>query len=355
MSGAGGGAGASGSGGVAATGCVISTTDDQQPMLLSKTGCVDMADPTKPASGLVPYAVRSALWSDGAAKERFMRIPDGAKIHVLDCAVEVDACKPPGLGGSGEDDGHWDMPVGTVLVKNFSIDGKHIETRLFMRRSASNLTGWKGFSYEWNDAQTEANLLPDDATGKDKPVGNAPQVWHYPSRSQCMDCHTRYAGRSLGPSTQQLNSDFAYADGTMNQIAKLTQLGLFEAAPKTMAGYPDPFGSDATLEQRARSYIQSNCAICHRPGGEFSSIDMRYTTAFADTKLCEKIERDTGKVPDYRLTPGKPAESTMSFRMHTLEMTRMPKIGSGVVDPTGTKLIDDWITAMPTDACPARQ
>lgn len=355
QSGASGAAGASGSGGGVATGCAISATDDEQPTQLSKTGCVDMADPTKPAAGLLPYSVRSALWSDGATKERFMRIPDGAKIHVLNCDVETDACRPPGLGGNGEDDGHWDMPVGTVLVKNFSIEGKHIETRLLMRRSTSNLTGWKGFSYEWNDEQTEAQLLPDDTTGKDKPVGTAQQVWHYPSRSQCMDCHTRYAGRSLGPSTQQLNRDFAYVDGSMNQVAKLTQLGLFDAAPKDMAGYPDPFGSDATVEQRARSYIQSNCAICHRPGGEFSSIDMRYATAFADTKLCDKVERDVGKVPDYRLTPGKPAESTMSFRMHTLDMTRMPKIGSHVVDPEGTQLIDDWITALPTDACPPRQ
>jgi uncharacterized repeat protein (TIGR03806 family) len=280
-----------------------------------------------------------------------MRIPDGAKIHVLDCAVEVDACQPPGMGGVGSDDGHWDMPVGTVLVKNFSIEGKHIETRLLMRRSTSNLTGWKGFSYEWNDAQTEANLLPADDTGKDKPVGTAQQVWHYPSREQCLDCHTRYSGRSLGPSTQQLNSDFAYADGTMNQLDKLEQLGVFETPPKDVAGYPDPFGTDGTLDERARSYLQTNCAICHRPGGAATTVDLRFATPFADSMLCDKVERDTGKVPDYRLTPGNPAESTMSFRMHTLDMLRMPKIGSNVVDTLGAKLIDDWITAMPTDAC----
>jgi uncharacterized repeat protein (TIGR03806 family) len=345
------GGGGGGSGGMAG-GCAISATDAEQPALLSATGCINMADPTKPAAGLLPYAVRSALWSDGAAKERFVRIPDGAKIHVLDCSVETAACMPPGLGGNGEEDGHWEMPVGTVLVKNFSIEGKHIETRLLMRRSTSNLTGWKGFSYEWNDAQTDATLLPDDSTGKDKPVGSAEQIWHYPSRSQCMDCHTRYAGRSLGPSTQQLNSDFAYADGSMNQIAKLEQLGLFDVAPKALAGYPDPFGTEATLDERARSYMQTNCAICHRPAGAATTVDMRYTTPFADMKLCEKVERDAGKVPDYRLVPGTPAESGVSFRMHTLETTRMPKIGSNVVDTDGIALIDAWITAMPTNACP---
>ena len=127
-------AGSAGSGG-SSSGCSVSKTDDAQPMMLSQTGCIDMADPTKPAPGLVPYSVRSPLWSDAATKERFLRIPEGTKIHALDCAVDVDACKAPGLGGIGADEGHWIMPVGAVLVKSFSVEGKRIETRLLMRRS----------------------------------------------------------------------------------------------------------------------------------------------------------------------------------------------------------------------------
>jgi len=351
--GAPGDAGASSEGGGASDGCVASATDEEQPLLLSATGCIDMAEPSRPAPGLVPYSVASPLWSDGAAKERFVRVPAGQKIHVRDCAVDADACKEPGLGGTGEDDGHFGMPVGTVLVKSFSIDGQRIETRLLMRRSTSNLTGWKGFTYEWNDAQTEATLLPDDETGKDKPVGSSQQVWHYPSRAECMDCHTRYAGRSLGLSTAQLNSDFAYADGVMNQLEKLEQLGLFETTPKPMAAYPEPEG-DASLDARARSYLHANCGTCHRPGGAATSVDLRFETAFADTALCEEVERDAGKVPGYRLVPGDPAASSLAFRMRVLDALRMPKLGSSVVDAAGSKLIDDWITAMPANACPPR-
>lgn len=347
----GGGAGSggdAGSGGGGAGGCSVSKTDAEQPLLLSETGCVDMADPSQPAPGLVPYSVLSALWSDGATKERFVRVPDGAKIHAVDCAVDVDACADPGTGGDGLDDGHWDMPIGTVLVKSFSIEGKRIETRLLMRRTSLI---WKGFSYEWNEAGTEADLLSDDAEGKDKEVG-AGQIWHYPSRSQCLECHTRYAGRSLGPSTRQLSSDYEYADGVMNQIEKFQQLGLFDAPPKALAGYPDPFGA-GTLEERARSYLQTNCAICHRPGGEFSTVDMRFGTAFADTNLCGQSERDTGLVPDYRVVPGEPESSALSFRVHALDPgVRMPIVGSNVVDPMGSALIDAWITALPPDACP---
>ena len=319
-------------------------------MLLSETKCIDMADPTRPAPGLVPYLVRSPLWSDGAEKERFVRIPDGAKIHVVDCATEPDLCADPGGGGEGLDDGHWDLPIGTVLVKNFSIEGKHIETRLLMRR---NSRVWKGFSYEWNEDGTEATLLPDNEEGKEKTVGT--QVWHYPSRSQCLDCHTQYAGRSLGPNTRQLNSDYPYAEGTLNQLAKFAELGLFDVTPKDLPGYPDPFGT-GTLEERARSYLQTNCAICHRPGGVFNTVDMRFATPLAETNLCGESEHDTDVVPQYRLVPGQPDLSALSFRMHALDtaelLVRMPQIGTNVVDEDGVALIDEWITSLPTDACP---
>lgn len=355
--GAGGGAGTSGTaglggggaGGGSSSGCSLSATDDEQPLLLSQTGCVDMTDPAKPARGLIPYSVRSPLWSDSAKKERFVRVPDGKLIHALDCAVDVDACKSPGLGGSGADEGHWDFPVGTVLVKNFSLDGKHIETRLLMRRTSLL---WKGFSYEWNDAGTEATLLPDNVAGKDKLV-SADQVWHYPSRSQCMECHTKYAGRSLGPTTAQMNSDFPYADGTMNQVEKFKQLGLFDAPPKNIPGYPDPAGTDP-LEVRARSYLHTNCAICHRPGGELSQLDMRFGTPFGSGNLCGEVERNKPDLAPlrYSVVPGAPEKSVLYTRMRSLDKLRMPKSGSTVVDQAGSKLIADWIQAIPTNACP---
>jgi uncharacterized repeat protein (TIGR03806 family) len=309
-----------------------------------------MTDPTQAAPGLVPYSVRSPLWSDAAAKERFLRIPEGETMHAVDCSVDTELCGDPGMGGDGLDDGHWDMPIGTVLVKSFSVEGTRIETRLLMRRTS---LVWKGFSYEWNDEGTEATLIPDNGEGKDKPVGSADQVWHYPSRSECLECHTRYAGRSLGPSTRQLNSDYQYSDGTMNQVDKLEELGLFDAPPKDIAGLPDPFDAGAaTLEERARSYMQTNCAICHRPGGEFSTVDMRFSTPFDQTNLCGESERDAGLVPQYRLVPGQPEQSSMSFRMHDLTDFRMPKIGSSVVDEDGAALIDAWISSLPTEACP---
>lgn len=315
-----------------------------QPTLLSQTGCVDPADPKKPAAALIPYEVNSPLWSDSAEKHRFVKIPEGAKIHVKNCATEPDTCQPPASGGSGEDEGHWGLPVGTVLMKTFAIDGKLIETRLLIRLNAST---WRGYSYEWNETETEATLLTD---GKDRLL--ADQTWHYPSPSECLQCHTKEGGRSLGPTTAQMNREFAYPDGAMNQVTKFEALGLFDAAPTMIPAYPDPYGS-ADLETRARSYMQTNCSICHRAGGALEDVDLRFTVSFKDTNLCNQpIVRGTGDptLPQTRLVPGDPEASSLSFRMHDTTTLRMPKIGSSVVDTAGTALIDEWIQSI--TACP---
>jgi hypothetical protein len=344
-SGTSGSAGAGGSaGGTVADRCIVPATQAEQPALLSQTGCMDPSDPKKPASGLIPYRVNSQLWSDGAAKERYLSLPPGSKIRVKDCDEDPASCERVVDGGSGEEEGHFGMPVGTVLVKVFLLGGKRIETRLLTRFAE---TTWVGFSYEWNDDETDATLLPDF---KDKPVGS--QTWHYPSRSQCLECHTKAGGRSLGPTTAQLDRDYEYPDGTANQLDRLVALGHLDARPKAIPPYPDPLG-DAPLEARARSYLHANCSICHRDGGTVSDVDLRFTTSFADTALCnQSVIKSTGDplVPQIRLVPGSPEESTISFRMHDTTDYRMPKIGSSVVDPDGTALIDAWITSI--EACP---
>ena len=173
------------------------------PAKLSETGCVNARDASQPAIGLLPYQVAMPLWSDGAEKQRWLALPPGGKIKVLA-------------------DGDWDFPVGTVLIKQFRIQGRLVETRLFMRHDDGD---WGGYSYEWNDAQTDAFLLPGE---KIKTVGA--QEWQFPSRSQCLQCHNVASGRTLGLETPQLNGLMLYPSTgrTANQISTLSFLGLFE-------------------------------------------------------------------------------------------------------------------------------
>ncbi len=185
---------------------------------------------------MIPFAPVSPLWSDGAEKERFLAIPDGTKITV----------------GS---DGDFEFPVGTVLMKHFRLGGKLVETRLFMRHDDG---GWEGYSYEWNDAETDARLLPANKTRK---VGNA--TWYYPSRGDCTRCHTAAAGGSLGPETLQLNSDVVYAatNRVSNQLRTLEHIGMLDkplpAPADQLPALVAPDGS-APLDARARSYLHAS-------------------------------------------------------------------------------------------------
>ncbi len=295
------------------------------PQLLSQTGCMATGNPALPGPALIPYDVNSPLWSDGAAKERWFALPNGATI------------------GRGLD-GDFELPVGAVTVKSFRLNGRLVETRLFMRHADGE---WAGYSYEWNDAQTDAVLL---SGGKVKTV--AGQSWAFPSRSQCLACHTEVAGRTLGLETAQLNRDLAYptTGRVANQLATLDALGIFQyplnAAPDTLDRLAAPADTSRALDLRARAYLHANCSYCHRPNGPGQGPeDFRYQQPGTGIGAVNVLpsQGDFG-IPDARLIfPGKPAQSIVSHRLRTLALGRMPPLATSVVDVQGAALIDQWI------------
>jgi len=303
------------------------------PDRLSKTGCVAATDSKIPAAGLVPYDVRSPLWSDGADKTRFLALPDGKNITI----------------GA---DGDCDVPIGSVLVKTFALGGKRIETRLFVRHDDGE---WAGYTYEWDDAQTDATLLP---AGKTKKV--ATQTWTFPSRSNCVSCHSAAAGRTLGLELGQLNGDFVYASTNRiaNQLETLEHIGMFSAplgkAVTDIIAYPTPTNATTgTPEARARSYLHSNCSNCHRPTGPGrGTMDLRFATPLPATKTCGEPPQlgDLGIAGAKLISPGAAAKSVVSLRAHASGALRMPPIASNVVDTAGLGVVDAWITSLA--ACP---
>lgn len=299
------------------------------PQMLSATGCVSSTNATQPASGLIPYAINAPFWSDGAEKDRWLALPDGQTITV-------------------QSDGDWSFPNGTVLMKNFRVGGRLIETRLFMRHPDG---AWGGFTYEWNTQQTDATLLEGGAV---RDIGNG-QNWIFPSESQCLDCHTDAAARSLGLETAQLNRSFTYAQTgrdaneltTLNHIAVLTP-AITDAT--TQPAMPDPFNTSADLTARARAYLHTNCSQCHRPGGPTpSNMDLRYTTAFGSTGTCNVSPQsgDLGLGANARLiAPGSAANSIVVNRMNRRDQNAMPPLGSNTVDTAGVALITQWVSSL---------
>jgi len=302
--------------------------NDPFPKTLADTGCFDATDMRKPRPALIPFEVASPLWSDAAGKRRWMALPDGGKITV-------------------EADGDFTFPIGTVLIKEFELDGVLLETRFLIRHTDGD---WDGYTYRWDDAGKVATLLPDAVDYRF--VGDL--EWQFPSRKNCLSCHTSIAGRSLGPEIAQLNTEIAYpGTGRANQLATLDHIGLFKTSPgdpKTLPVYPSPTGMGSTASVRARSYLHSNCSHCHRPGGtQEVAIDLRYLTPLAETKACNVVpSKGQYGLPDSRIIlPGKPAESILHFRMlSTTQNVRMPAIGTAIVDKKGIEAVEAWITEL---------
>jgi uncharacterized repeat protein (TIGR03806 family) len=300
------------------------------PQNLSQTGCVNPTDATQPASGLIPYAPIAPFWSDGAQKQRWIAMPDGTQINV-----------------SAE--GDFDFPNKTVLMKNFSLDGQLVETRLFMRHPDGI---WAGYSYEWNAGHTDATLV--DPNGKQKTITRADgsqQTWTYPSQADCLRCHTGAAGFSLGPEADQLNNNYGYpAPGkTGNQMLTFEHIGLINGTPPDVASLPDPSDATLPLDARARAYLHSNCSGCHRPNGPTqSNMDLRFNTAMADRNICNMDPHagDAGVTGGKLIVPGDHNSSILYARMHSRGEFQMPPLASTVIDENGAALLAAWIDSL---------
>jgi uncharacterized repeat protein (TIGR03806 family) len=314
---------------------------------------MDTVAPTRFVSSAYGYEVNSPLWSDKADKDRAFVLPPGGKIHVLSCAAQPSSCL------DAADDGKWVFPAGTTMLKSFGFDGKLVETRLLVAQPDGT---WVGYSYQWNEGQTGATLVASAGASVSFNTGARTVDWTYPGRRDCTECHTRSAGWTLGPETAQMNRvPTAAALGTGNQIDKLAAAGLFDSAPAKpykaalVTPYAGQLGgppASATATERARSYLHANCAFCHRPDGEFNSVDLRNDTAFEHTGICNVVPAKGTQGVDNatNLTPGHPELSTMWLRMSTLGKGRMPPLASAVVDEDALGIVSAWINAI--QACP---
>src|SRR3990172_2189114 len=244
------------------------------PTLLSQTGVFTNLTTLTPTPGLIKYDVTSPLWPEGAIKRRWIALPGTSRI---DFDVQ----------------GNWIFPVGTVLAKHFELPRvgggtQRIETRVLVNQVA----GWQGYVYRWNAGGTEATLLADTENGDftvPDGAGSRNVIWYFPSRTNCLECHTAAAGHVLGIRTNQLNRDFAYPARNDNQLRAWNHIGLFDIDIGNPTQYPAlarPNDTAAPLAARARAYLEANCANCHQPGGPPSvSIDLCARTPIANTGI----------------------------------------------------------------------
>lgn len=313
------------------------------PALLSQTGAFSDTRNLTPSEGLIPYDLVVAFWSDGADKTRWAAVPNGQ--------IKFAAT------------GEWSFPNGTVFVKTFALPTderdpniKHrLETRLLVRDSAG---GVYGALYKWRTDNSDADLLTTSLT-EAIPIKTATgevrqQTWYYPSRKDCLECHNARAGGVLGVKTRQMNRPFTYPSGvTDNELRTWNHLGLFAPGFKEgeIAGFPKLASADdstRSLVDRARSYLDANCAQCHRPGGTVAYFDARYDTPLEKQDLIDgPVLIDQGIDKPRIISPHDVWRSIVVMRMNTVGDIRMPPLARETIDQKGVALIKQWVTSMP--------
>jgi uncharacterized repeat protein (TIGR03806 family) len=310
------------------------------PTLLSQTGAFSNLIALTPSPGLIPYDMIEPFWSDGAAKKRWMAIPNDGSYNTADEQITFS------------NDEAWDFPKGSVLIKHFEIGGKRLETRFEVKGDDDV---YYYLTYKWNNAQTDATLL-DDAVDEDVVVDGVTQSWHYPSRNECASCHFPQNGSVLGPKTRNLNKSILYPSSgiTMNQLVNFSELGLITETITNgnVSSYSAVAAKDdlsASIEDRARSYIDVNCSSCHNPTvSNIAMFDARYTTPIENQNIIYgDVVYDQGLSSPKVIVPQDVSNSMAHFRMNSTQTgVEMPPIAKDVIDTEGVQLIEDWINSL---------
>ncbi|MFN0069660.1 MAG: PQQ-dependent sugar dehydrogenase [Limisphaerales bacterium] len=305
------------------------------PPTLAETGAfADLASLT-PAAQLVPYAVNAPFWSDHAIKQRWL--------------VPV-----PGQPVGFRTNENWHFPAGTAWVKHFDLElvkgdpasRRRLETRFLVKTD----TGAYGVTYRWDDSQTNAVLVPTEGLDESFAVLEGglirTQQWRYPSRAECLFCHSEPAGYALGFSTRQLNHVNDLGGSPENQLARLHRFGCLDTPggdPARLPALVAVTNTAAPLEQRARSYLDANCSSCHLPGY------LAHSTAKWDARSATAFDA-TGLPTGHLLIPGDPTNSFLLQRVANSlwpHSVRMPPVGSTELDQAAVAMLSEWIAALP--------
>lgn len=335
--------------------------EDPYPEKLSAWGLFQGSGWTlEPQAGVIPYTVNTPLFSDYAEKYRTVWVP-------------------PGQAAQYRDSEAFDFPVGTILSKTFMypVDGrvpaakgpgrtagnadkrfKLVETRILVHAKQ----GWVSLPYVWNEEGTEATL---EVVGSSRNVelthASGEKLFaHYmiPNVNQCMGCHERdKAMTPIGLQARHLNRDYPYDEGPENQLAKLTRVGYLKGAPASTAAPRNAVWNEpetGTLEERARAYLEANCAHCHDPRGPAASSGLYLTLQEKDPHTLGRCKapvaagRGAGKDLPFDIVPGKPERSILVYRMDSQDPgVMMPELGRSLIHREGVALLREWIQQLP--------
>jgi len=293
-----------------------------------------------PADEVLPYQLQSDLFSDYTHKQRFVYVPPSMKVKHKKNKVFI-------------------FPVGSVLIKTFSYQNtmselapQLLETRLLIHSEG----GWKAVSYIWNEDQSEAYLsliggtIQTSFSDED---GNIRSVrYRAPNKNQCKECHQINASMTpIGPKARNMDLSISYSDKPQNQLAKWHDLGWIDQDIDfmKMVNYSS---LNEDIGDRARAYLEINCAHCHIPGGAADTTGLYLMLEETNKKSLGFYKKPVaaGKASfnlKYSIVPKKPNQSILLRRMESMDPgIMMPESGRALKHDEGIEVISEWINSL---------
>jgi len=304
---------------------------------------IDDNDPRAGVKGSgFSYQLNSELFTDYARKYRYVILPEGQAMAYSQQEV-------------------FSFPVGAVLVKVFALPADTslaaeslVEVRLLIRRER----GWQALPYKWYPELAEGyfHIVGDDIPfqlthNSEIREGN----YAIPTYGSCQVCHqlnNRVA--PIGLKARHLN---VYSETGLAQLQTWQQAGVLTDLPQDSVQIeyaPDWRDDTQPLKQRAKAYLDINCAHCHREEGAASlsglKLEFGRTTVDYNHGVCNSAHGWRGG--GFDIWPGDGDNSSLPLRMELNAATdRMPPIGRSISDTEAVSLMREWIDAMPYLEC----
>lgn len=318
----------------------------QAPARLEETGLYADFAARRVADDVLTWTPQYPLWSDGATKRRWIRLPPGKAID----ATEPDA---------------WIFPVGTKLWKEFGF-GRRVETRYMERRGDGS---WIFATYRWTEDGRDAVLAPNRgvlAAAELRPArAGAPAVSHdLPSMGDCISCHTAGPTPVLGFSALQLSPDRdpnaphrePPPPGAVD-LPELVGRGLVVDLPPALLRSPPRVEAPTPTARAALGYLHGNCASCHDVRGELASLGLDLTQRVVRTPGSGPLATAVNVPSRYRpagaretvprIAPGEPDRSALVARLSSRNPSaQMPPMGTHLVDDEAVKLVRSFVAEL---------
>ena len=308
------------------------------PGWLSDTGLYSDAAKLKVDPRNRPFSPQYPLWSDGATKRRWVRLPEGSQINVADLEK-------------------WELPVGTKFWKEFSFNGRKVETRFLWQTRRNH---WVFASYAWNEQQTNAQLASESGLANIADIENGKRH-SIPSVEECRACHDSDRTETLGFNALQLSTDrdpnALHAEtltGDMLTLKTLVDGNLVTPQRPELVTNPPRIEASSPLTRTALGYLSTNCGSCHNSEGSIAKLglDLRQTASALECSAAIATtinKRGHWVVPEAQeasrvVNPGHPESSTLVRRIKSRRpISQMPPIGTVVVDGAAVDLLTSWV------------